>query len=231
TACFDVVGKALGIPCSALFGGRLYDRLRVYANGWYTHVDTPASWGDKAAEVVHGHGYSALKFDPFGAAYRQIGLRDLRTAEARIAMVREAVGDDVDLIIEAHARFSIAEAVKIGRMLEPYRILWYEAPLHNFLDVDAHLQVKQQVTTPLATEVAGIRDRWECLEFCRRKAVDVLQPDFRHNGGVMETKFMAELAETFAIQYAPHQANGPVGTAIYAQLNATCSNFLMQEHF
>src|SRR5215213_8533535 len=68
-------------------------------------------------------------------------------------------------------------------------------------------------------------------DLCRKKAIDVLQPDFRHNGGVLETKFMAELAETFAIQYAPHQANAPVGTAIYAQLNSTCSNFLIQEHF
>jgi galactonate dehydratase len=116
-------------------------------------------------------------------------------------------------------------------MIDPYRILWYEAPLHNFLDADAHLQVKERVATPLATDLAAIRDRWECLEFCRRHAVDVLQPDFRHNGGVIETKFMAELAETFAISYAPHQANGPIGTAIYAQLNATCTNFLIQEHF
>lgn len=230
-ACFDIVGQALGAPCSTLLGGRIHDRLRVYANGWYTHVVTPESWGEKAQEVVEEHGYTALKFDPFGSAYRELSLEGLRTAEARIAAVREAVGDEVDLIIEAHGRFSIAEAVKIGRMLEPYGILWYEAPLHNFLDADAHLQVKQKVGVPIATDLAAIRDRYECLEFCRKKAIDVLQPDFRHNGGVLETKFMAELAETFAIQYAPHQANGPVGTAIYAQLNSTCSNFLIQEHF
>ncbi|MER3410532.1 MAG: dehydratase, partial [Thermoleophilia bacterium] len=231
SACFDIVGKALGVPCATLLGGRVHDRLRVYANGWYTHVTTPESWGDRAREVVEEHGYTALKFDPFGSAYRELGLEGMRVAEERIAAVREAVGDKVDLIIEAHGRFSIAEAVKIGRMIEPYRILWYEAPLHNFLDADAHLQVKERVSVPISTDLAAIRDRWECLEFCRKKAVDVLQPDFRHNGGVLETKLMAELAETFAIQYAPHQANGPVGTAIYAQLNATCSNFLIQEHF
>jgi galactonate dehydratase len=231
TACFDVVGQALGVPCSTLLGGRVHDRLRVYANGWYTHVTTPESWGQKAKEVVEEHGYTALKFDPFQAAYRVLPPEGLREADARMAAVRDAVGDEVDLIVEAHGRFSIAEAVKIGKMLEPYRPLWYEAPLHNFLDADAHLQVKAKVDVPLATDLAGIRDRWECLEFCRKKAVDVLQPDFRHNGGVLETKFMAELAETFAIHYAPHQANGPIGTAIYAQLNSTCTNFLIQEHF
>lgn len=230
-ACFDIVGKALGVPCSTLLGGRMSDRLRVYANGWYTHVTTPRSWGDKAQEVVEEHGYTALKFDPFQASYRSLSLQAFHEAEARVAAVREAVGDELDLIIEAHGRFSVAEAVKIGKMLEPYRPLWYEAPLHNFLDADAHLQVKAKVDVPLSTDLAGIRDRWECLEFCRQKAVDVLQPDFRHNGGVLETKFMAELAETFAIQYAPHQANGPIGTAIYAQLNSTCTNFLIQEHF
>ncbi len=231
SACLDIVGKALGVPCSTLLGGRIHDRLRVYANGWYTHVTTPDSWGERAGEIVEEHGYTALKFDPFGSAYRQLGREEMRTAEARIAAVRDAVGDEVDLIIEAHGRFSVTEAVRIGRMIEPYRILWYEAPLHNFLDADAHLQVKERVGVPIGTDLAAIRDRWECLEFCRKKAVDVLQPDFRHNGGVLETKFMAELAETFAIQYAPHQANGPVGTAIYAQLNSTCSNFLIQEHF
>jgi galactonate dehydratase len=230
-ACFDIVGKALGVPCSTLLGGRIHDRLRVYANGWYTHVMTPESWGERAREIVEEHGYTALKFDPFGSAYRELGLEGLRTAEARTAAVREAVGDDVDLIIEAHGRFSIAEAVRVGRMLEPFGILWYEAPLHNFMDADAHLQVKQKVNVPIATDLAAIKDRYECLEFCRKKAVDVLQPDFRHNGGVLETKFMAEVAETFAIQYAPHQANGPIGTAIYAQLNSTCTNFLIQEHF
>jgi len=230
-ACFDIVGKALGVPCATLLGGRVHDRLRVYANGWYTHVTTPESWGERAREIVEEHGYTALKLDPFGSAYRELGPEGMRVAEERIAAVRDAVGDRVDVIIEAHGRFSIAEAVKIGRMIEPYRVLWYEAPLHNFLDADAHLQVKERVNVPIATDLAAIRDRWECLEFCRKKAVDVLQPDFRHNGGVLETKFMAELAETFAIQYAPHQANGPVGTAIYAQLNSTCPNFLIQEHF
>jgi galactonate dehydratase len=230
-ACFDILGKALGVPCSTLLGGRVFDRLRVYANGWYTHVTTPESWGEKAQQVVEEHGYTALKFDPFQASYRSLSLDAFREAEARIAAVREAVGDELDLIVEAHGRFSVAEAVKIGKMLEPYRPLWYEAPLHNFLDADAHLQVKAKVDVPISTDLAGIRDRWECLEFCRKHAVDVLQPDFRHNGGVLETKFMAELAETFAIQYAPHQANGPIGTAIYAQLNSTCTNFLIQEHF
>jgi galactonate dehydratase len=230
-ACLDIVGKTLGVPCSTLLGGRIHDRLRVYANGWYTQVTTPDSWGEKAFEVVQEHGYTAVKFDPFGSAYRELGPEGLRTAEARISAVREAVGDEVDLIIEAHGRFSIAEAVKIGRMIEPYRILWYEAPLHNFLDAEAHLQVKEKIDVPLSTDLAAIRDRWECLEFCRKKAIDVLQPDFRHNGGVLETKFMTELTETFAIQHAPHQANAPVGTAIYAQLNSTCSNFLIQEHF
>jgi galactonate dehydratase len=231
TACFDILGKSLGVPSAALFGGRIHDRLRVYANGWYTHTTTPEAWGEKAAQVVSEHGYTALKFDPFGPAYRELSLDAFRTAERRLAAVRAAVGDDVDLIVEAHGRFAIAEAVRIGRMIEQFRPLWYEAPLHNFLDAQAHLQLKDKINVPISVDLAAIRDRWECLDFCRQKAIDVLQPDFRHNGGAMETKFMAELAETFAIGYAPHQANGPVGTAINAQLNSTCTNFLIQEHF
>jgi len=231
TACFDIMGKALGVPASAFFGGRIHDRLRVYANGWYTKVGAPADWGEAATVPVREHGYTALKFDPFGAAYRELGPAGLTTAVARVEAVRRAVSDDVDLIIEAHGRFSVAEAVAVGKALQPYRILWYEAPLHNFLDADAHLQVKEKVDIPISTDLAAIKDRYECLEFCRKKAVDVLQPDFRHNGGALETKFMAELAETFAIGYAPHQANGPIGSAIYAQLNSTCTNFLIQEHF
>ena len=231
TACFDILGKSLGVPCAQLFGGRMHDRLRVYANGWYTHTETTPDWGAKAAEIVAEHGYTALKFDPFGNAYRQLSREALHEAEQRMAAVRSAVGDEVDLIVEAHGRFSIAEATRVGHMIEQFNPLWYEAPLHNFLDAEAHLQLKAKIDVPISVDLAAIRDRWECLDFCRKKAIDVLQPDFRHNGGALETKFMAELAETYAIGYAPHQANGPVGTSINVQLNSTCTNFLIQEHF
>jgi galactonate dehydratase len=230
TACFDIMGKALRVPASTFFGGRVFDRLRVYANGWYTRVSHPAEWAAKAAEIV-GLGYTALKFDPFGSAYRHLPSGGLKRAIAIVEAVRTEVGDGVDLIIEGHGRFSIAEAVEIGRAITPYRPRWFEAPIHNFLGPESHLQLKSKIDIPIATDLAGIKDRYEAADFCRMQAVDVFQPDFRDNGGVLETKFMAQLAETYAIDYAPHQANGPVGTAIYAQLNSTCTNFVMQEHF
>jgi galactonate dehydratase len=231
SACYDIMGKVLGVSSATLLGGRVWDRIRVYANGWYTAAHSPQEWGDAARAAVEEHGYTALKFDPFGWTYRFADRQCMRRAVERISAVRSAVGEDVDINIEGHGRFAVAEAVKVGKAITEFRPMWFEAPIHNFLGPEAHLQVKAQLTVPIASDLAGVRDRYECLAFCSVNAVDVLQPDVRDNGGVSETKFMAEIAETFGISFAPHQANGPVGAAVQAQIDSTCTNFLIQEDF
>ena len=97
-ACWDIMGKATGLPVFKLLGGRCHKRLRVYANGWYRGPRTPQSFHDKAQAVV-ARGYTALKFDPFGAAWRVTDRADFALAIEIIAAVREAVGPNVDILV------------------------------------------------------------------------------------------------------------------------------------
>src|SRR5690242_15460849 len=109
-ACWDIIGKATGRPIYDLLGGRYHDSLLAYANGWYAGPRTPESFAERAVEVV-GMGYQALKFDPFGAAWRTMDLPERRLSLDIVRAVREAVGPDVQLMVEGHSRFSVAEAV------------------------------------------------------------------------------------------------------------------------
>src|SRR5579884_837196 len=108
-ACWDILGKSLDVPVWRLLGGRQRPRIRAYANGWYQGPRDPTFFGERAAAVV-ALGYTALKFDPFGTAYRFIERDELRRAMAIVGAVRAAVGESVDILIEGHDRFSVSTA-------------------------------------------------------------------------------------------------------------------------
>ena len=123
TACWDILGKSLDVPLCQLLGGRVHDRIKAYANGWYNGPRDNAAFAEKAAEVV-SRGYQALKFDPFGSAYRTLDPEERATSLAIVRAVRNEVGDAVDLMIEVHDRLTPAEAIRICRELEEFRPLW-----------------------------------------------------------------------------------------------------------
>ena len=108
-ACWDAIGRALQQPVYNLVGGRCRDRVRAYANGWYRNERTPEAFAQSARKAT-GMGYSALKFDPFGTAMGVMTPREEALSIDIVAAVREAVGPDVDLAIEAHSRFSVSTA-------------------------------------------------------------------------------------------------------------------------
>ncbi len=110
-ACWDILGKRLGVPVWQLMGGKHRDRVRVYANGWYRGPREPAAFAERAASMVE-KGYTALKFDPFGGAYLQLDGRSERLSIDIVRAVRETVGPDVDILIEGHDRFNVATAVR-----------------------------------------------------------------------------------------------------------------------
>jgi len=227
-ACLDIIGKHFGAPIHQLLGGPVQKKLRLYANGWYTHAKTPAEWGEKARSATR-KGYTALKFDPFGDAYMQIAEKDLRKAEKIVASVRESVGDDVDLMIEGHGRFNVASAVRVGRALEKYRPAWFEEPIPP---ENIHLlhEVRSKVNIPIATGERLIT-KHDFNKLLRLDSVDVIQPDILNTGGILETKKIAAMAEANYVSVAPHQAEGPICTAVCAQLDACISNFYIQESF
>src|SRR4029077_6922577 len=121
----DIVGKSLDRPIYDLLGGRIHETLPAYANAWYGAATSPAEM-EKAARAVAAKGYRGLKFDPFGSAGRDPDAREVRQAVDLVAAVRQGVGPDVDVLIDAHGRFSVGAAVDICRKLEPFELYWME---------------------------------------------------------------------------------------------------------
>jgi len=227
-ACWDIMGKALGRPIADLLGGRCHSRLRAYANGWYRGPRTPDSFATRAKEVV-ARGYTALKFDPFGTAWRVMDPRDETLSIDIIAAVREAVGPAVDLLIEGHSRFSAASALRLARLMEPYRPAWFEEPVHH-KDLLGLIEVGRGSPVPIATG-ESLTSLEEVATALHGGGVGILQPEPLNIGGLLAAREACAMAEAHGIVAAPHQAQGPVCTAACVQLSAACPNFYLQEIF
>ena len=227
-ACWDLKGKKLGVPVHALLGGKRRERLRAYANAWYFGCATPEEFARAALRMVK-EGYGALKWDPFGDADLTMTGPAMAATVANVAAVREAVGPDVDLAIEVHGRLSPAWAIEMARRLKPFSPFFYEEPVPGE-DVEALVRVARAIEIPVATG-ERLCTKFAFQELLRRQAVDIVQPDLCHAGGLTEVKKIAALAEASYVQVAPHNASGPIGTAAAVQLDATIPNFLIQEFF
>ena len=227
-ALWDLVGKACGQPVYNLLGGRCRETIPAYANGWYGGARTPAEYAERARAAV-ARGYRALKFDPFGIAWKDLSAAEHREAVDRVAAVREAVGPRVELMIEFHGRLSAGSAVEAIRVLEPYRPAWCEEPVApECLDLLA--EVKRSVRAPIA---AGER-LYTLADFHRLialRAADVVQMDPAHCGGLLAAKKISAMAAVQDLRIAPHCSIGPVALAACLHLGASTPNFLIQEAF
>lgn len=227
-ACWDILGKSLGVPVWQLLGGKQRPRLRVYANAWYQGPRDPAFFAEAAAKVK-AMGYTALKFDPFGAAYRFLEGSEERLSLAIIRAVRDAVGDDVDLLIEGHDRFSVSTAIRIGRELEEFHPMWFETPVMS-TDIAATVEVARAIPVPVATGERFNRLS-QVIELVSHRAVDIVQPETLYMGGISGARKAAAIAEAGEASIALHQAQSPLNTAINAHINISIPNFLIQECF
>jgi len=227
-ACWDIVGKALGQPVWRLLGGKVNDRVKAYANGWYTVERTPEEFHAAARRVVE-RGYRALKFDPFGPGRHELEHGERVRAVALVEAVRDAVGPEVEILVEMHGRFAPLEAVRLAGLLEPFAPGWLEEPVPPE-NLKALAKVAGKTTLPIATG-ERIHDRAEFRELFESQAVDIIQPDIGHLGGILETRKLAATAETHYVLVAPHNVGGPVLTAANLHLAACTPNFKIQEHF
>ena len=227
-ALWDLRGKILGVPVYELLGGPYENKLRVYANGWYTTPGSPEQNAEEAKKVV-SMGYTAMKFDPFGkVAYTTITPEEAQLAEDRVAAVREAVGPNVDILVEVHARFNVYTAIPLGQRLEKYNPFWFEEPVSQE-NVSEMKQVRSKINIPVATG-ERLYLKFPFFELVRNEAVDILQPDICNAGGITELKKIAGMAEAQHIMMAPHNTNSAVGTVASMHLDAAMPNFLIQEY-
>jgi len=225
-ALWDILGKSLNVPVYQLLGGKVYDWVRIYVNGWFAGAKEPEAFGEKA-KLAAARGVTALKWDPFGKNYLNISNEELDKALRCVAAVREAVGDSVDLLIEGHGRFNVPTGIKIAKELEAFKPMFFEEPVPPD-NLDSLKQVKDKSPVAIA---AGERlyTRWDYRPMFDKMAADYIQPDISHAGGIMELKKIAAEAESRYIPFAPHNPSGPVANAATLQLAATCPNFEILE--
>jgi galactonate dehydratase len=227
-ACWDLMGQALGVPVWKLLGGRFRDRVPAYANGWYTGKRDPAVIARLARDVV-ARGYRALKLDPFGAASAELTVPDRRRAIEIVSAVREAVGPDVQIMIEMHGRFTPAAASAVAAALEPYDPEWIEEPVPPE-NAEALRRVRQATRLPIATGERA-HTPYDIREFIEGGYVDVVQVDLTHFGGFLAMKRLAGWADAYYLLLAPHNVCGPVGTMANLHLAVATSNYKVLEHF
>ena len=227
-ACWDILGKSLGVPVHTLLGGKVRENVRVYANGWYSGDRTPEGFAEKASAVV-GKGYSALKFDPFGDAHMQMSLKETAEAKALIGAVREAVGDEVDILIEAHDRFSTYAAIEIGNWLKDYDVTWFETPVLS-TDISALVEVARRIPVRM---IAGERMHaiHEFGEFLSHNVTDVINPEPMGVGGIWRSLQIAGIAEAHHAEIALHNAESPFKTMVALHIDAVTPNVFIQECF
>ena len=227
-ALWDLRGKILGVPVYQLLGGPFRNKLRVYANGWYTNPASPDLIAEEAKKVVE-MGYTAMKFDPFGKiAYTTISPEEAQLSVDRVAAVREAVGPNVDILIEVHARFNVYTAVGLAKRMEQYRPFWYEEPVSQE-NTNEMRQVRDRINIPVATG-ERLYLKFPFFDLVKNEAVDILQPDICNAGGITELHKIGSMAEAQHVMMAPHNTNSAVGTVASFHLDTAMPNFLIQEY-
>lgn len=227
-ASWDIIGKEFGAPLYKLLGGKTRDKILVYANGWYANCVKPEDFAEKAKDVIK-MGYKALKFDPFGPHFDTITKDGLRIAEERVKAVREAVGDDIDILVEHHGRFNVNSAIEIAKRLEKYNPLFMEEPVHPE-DIEGLRRYREYTKLRVALG-ERIITKQHALQFMKEGLVDFLQVDLYRIGGVTEAKKVSGIAEAFDVLMAFHNAQGPILNAVTLQLDSVIPNFLIQESF
>ncbi len=227
-ACWDLMGQSLGVPVWKLLGGKFRDRVPAYANGWYQTGRNPAAIAALARKVTAA-GYRAMKLDPFGHASAELDAAERARAVAIVAAVRDAVGPDIQLMLEMHGRFTPATAAQVARLLEPFAPEWIEEPTppENAL---AYRSVRAATSLSIATG-----ERAHTMEdirgFIEGGLVDVVQVDLTHFGGFLPMKRLAGWADVYSLVLAPHNVCGPVGTMANLHLAVSTPNYKVLEHF
>ena len=209
-ALWDVVGRDANRPIYKLLGGKSQKRVKVYANGFISGNAPPESFASAALKEIES-GFRAVKFDPFEGSGPGISDKELNGAVRRISAVREAVGDEVEIMIEAHGRFNPVNAKKIAVSIQEFNVSWLEEPVPEE-DIDSMAEVRRNSPVPIATG-ERIVTKYRFNELLEKRAADIVQPDVCHVGGIRSLTEVGSMAQASYVNVAPHNPNGPIATA------------------
>ena len=225
-ALWDLKGKALGVPCWKLLGGKCREGVPCYANCWFSGAREPAEFADKAAAAV-AKGFKGLKWDPFGKNYRQLPPADFKKALRCVEKVKEATDGKAEILIECHGRFDLPTALRLCNALAPYDPYWVEEPIIPDT-MESLADLRRRVSTPIACgeRLYGIHAIRSAIEL---RAADYLQPDSSHAGGITEMKKIAALCEAHHIPFCAHNPSGPVANAVTLALGVSTPGYCIHE--
>ena len=213
-ALWDIKGKALGVPVYELLGGMMRDRIWAYGR-WDGH--TPEEAAEHALSYTE-QGVTALKGDPFDHKGLFITFEAEKKAVSTLQAVREAVGDEVELLVEVHGRLTPSAAIRVGNEIEQYRPFVYEEPV-PFQNLDAMKRVAESVNIPIATG-ERLFTKWDYFDLLQRQIVAMIQPDLIQGGGILELKKIAAMAEAQYVGFQGHAIHGPMDVLAVLHLDA-----------
>ncbi len=242
-AIWDIVGKALDQPIYNLLGGMCHEKLRTYTYLYPKHADkhgntlnyeddvyhNPEAAAKRALEYVKS-GFTAIKQDPAGPygiqGGRELSLYELRRCEENVRTIREAVGNQADILFGTHGQMTTSSAIRLAKLLEPYDPLWIEEPCPPD-QMNAFRRIAESTSIPIATgeRLTTKQEFYQCLN----AGVSILQPDIGRSGGIWETKKIAMFCEVFNAQIAPHIYCGPIAHAAAVHVAISCPAFLILE--
>ena len=228
-ALWDIVGKTLGQPVYNLLGGACRSKIRVYANGWANGDDSPDVAARRAREMVD-RGFTALKWDPFPNPWRTyISRKQEDAAIESVRTVREAVGPEVDLLIEVHRRLAPTHALRVAEAIERYDPFWYEEPTHTE-NLDNVAAMRRRTRMPVVVG-EDLYSKAEFRQVFEKQAADIINPDVATVGGILELKEIAAMAEPYDVVVSPHGAGVLISLAATIQASAVMPNFLITDYY
>ena len=235
-ALWDIKGKALGKPIYDLLGGKLRDRVRLYANGWFGGCSTPEQFAAAAKKVVES-GHDALKLDPFlemrpfhtGYVDGQISADGEELGCNIVSAIRAAVGPKVEILIDAHGHYNVPTAVRLAnRLYAESNITWFEEPVPP--EGYEALRIVREQVQPAICVGERLFTRWDFVPIFQQRLADYIMPDVVWTGGISELKKIATMAEAYFIPISPHNAMGPLQVVAGAHVMMTVPNFYRLEH-
>lgn len=222
-ALWDIKGKAFDTPVWELIGGQMREKIWTYGR---FDGETPEDCVAHALRET-ATGLTALKGDPFG----HTGLFPSAEAEAdsiaKVYAVREAVGPNVELLIECHGRLNPSSAIRFADAVADMRPYVFEEPVPP-QNVDAMAKVANAVNVPLSTG-ERLYSKWDFKDLLEKQVVALIQPDICHVGGISELKKIAAMAEVYYVGVQPHSPYGPINTMAAIQVDVGMQNFMIQE--